>query len=275
MMRAGRKLAVLVAGMVMTAMVLFACGGGRHNQQAALPLAGSEAATTTPATPQTPATLAEALAQLDALAMPEGVAPEVWDELKGKMRSGLNDRFGGKGAAKIVSGAPSGMENKVWWIYTEAGTEYNPRKLVWRYQNAGDFDLNGTVGVSDIVPFTQAFGAKISEKPDYYTLDLNRNGVIDVADITGIAQNFGSECNAYRVYVRDGLGSLTDVGGTARTSGRHEAGTLRFEFELPSLLNFQPIPKLLVYPQDSSEVLGEPSYVYYGAMREDLGTRLA
>ncbi len=260
---------------IILALLMVACGGGRHNQQAALPLEQAPMGIATPATPQTPGTLAEALAQLDALAMPEGVSPQVWNDLKAKLREGLNDRFGGKGAAKIAAKAPTGEENKVWWIYTEGGTEYVPRKLVWRYQNSGDFDLNGVVGVSDIVPFTQAFGAKVSEKPDYYTLDLNRNGLIDIADITGIARNFGNECYSYRIYVRDGVDNLTDIGGKARTSGRHEAGTLQFEFELPSLMNFRPIPKLLVYPQDSSEGLGEPSYIYYGATREDLGTRLA
>ncbi len=219
MMLGRKQLAVLGAAILVSALLMVACGGGRHNQQAALPLAGSEAATTTPATPQTPATLAEALAQLDALAMPEGVAPEVWDELKGKLRIGLNDRFDGKGAAKIAAKAPTGAENRVWYIYTEEDEEYNIH-LKWRYQNVGDYNLDGEVSVADISVLVQEFGFSISEHPEAVNTDGNRDGVVNAGDITALAMHIGNRCTGYRIFGADYEGNqqiLTFVQFTSST----------------------------------------------------------
>lgn len=196
---------------IILALLMVACGGGRHNQQAALPLAGNAAAITTPETPQTPATLAEALAQLDALAMPEGVAPEVWDELKGKLRAGLSDRFGGKGTAKIAAKAPTGAENTIKWIYALKKDALTPGRLAWRYQNAGDYNLDGIVSAGDVTALAVAFGKSVSDFPEYERIDTSGNGKVDIADLTSIVSHFGNAVGNYKVYMRSMEGQWAEV----------------------------------------------------------------
>jgi hypothetical protein len=183
---------------IVLALLMVACGGGRHNQQAALPLEQAPTGIGTPVS-QTPATLAEALAQLDALAMPEGATPAVWVDLKAKLREGLNDRFGGKGAAKIASSAPTGVENVVKWIYSDRDVEAGPAHLTWRYNNRGDYNLDGIVNVSDIVQLAMAFGVSTGDNPQYESVDGNANGVVDIGDLTTIVTHFGNECSGYAV----------------------------------------------------------------------------
>lgn len=181
------------------ALLAVACGGGRHNQQAALPLAANTTKDAAPAAPSTPATLADALAQLDALAMPEGVSPELWSELKGKLREGLNDRYGGKGAAKITAKAPTGAENVVKWIFCDRDDEAGPAHLTWRYNNRGDYNLDGIVNVSDIVQLAMAFGTSTPDNPQYEFVDGNENGIVDIGDLTTLVMHFGNECTGYAV----------------------------------------------------------------------------
>ncbi len=247
---------------ILLALLMVACGGGRHNQQAALPLAGNETAITSPDAPQTPATLAEALAQLDALAMPDGVAPAVWNELKGKLRSGLNDRFGGKGAAKIAAKAPTGEENIVKWICGVTSLDDEPGRLMWRYKSAGDYDLNGLVSVADVSEIGRNMGRRIDIRPDLERIDTSGNGVVDISDLTAIILHYGNECRGYRVFMKTDSGELSQVSTVSFNEGTVADGSRTFDVSCESW-ETADTKYYSVCPYDSGENLGTSSLTTY------------
>ena len=244
------------------ALLTVACGGGRHNQQAALPLAANTTGDAAPAAPSTPATLADALAQLDALAMPEGVAPEVWGELKAKLREGLNERYGGKGAAKIAAKAPTGAENVVKWICGVTSLDSEPGRLMWRYRNTGDYDLDGLVSVADVSEIGRNMGRRIDVHPDLERIDTSGNGVVDISDLTAIVLHYGNECRGYRVFMKTDNGALSQVSTVSFNEGTVADGNRTFDISCESW-ETADTKYYSVCPYDSGENLGTSSLTTY------------
>ncbi len=71
--------------------------------------------------------------------------------------------------------------------------------LQWHYYNAGDYNQDGTVNVSDITPL--AIHYNHDPGTDEMDIILHPSGVgkVGIADVTPIAMNFGSEVAGYEV----------------------------------------------------------------------------
>mgnify|MGYP003587964787 CR=1 FL=1 len=76
--------------------------------------------------------------------------------------------------------------------------------LTWTYRNAGDFNQDGTVDISDITQLARHMGETV-DNPDSIqaVLDSNGNGAVDIADITILAANFGTQITAYAIEASD------------------------------------------------------------------------
>jgi len=126
--------------------------------------------------------------------------------------------------ARAVSRPPSGGDNLVDDLRLEqSGGGW---ALRWSYRNLGDYNQNGTVGVEDITPLAQHFGASVgAEDPLVEVIDGNGNGAVGIEDVTPIAANFGAELSGYVVetttslppdcsdYAEVPIASFTDAGG--------------------------------------------------------------
>ncbi len=161
------------------------------------------------------------LAELAALETPDGVDAELFAELKSALREALDQRFSpltpnpsSLTPAKLVSTPPTGDANRVTdlAITDNGGGNYT---LSWHYQNAGDYDQNGTIGISDITPIAMHYGETYDIEDVNCLLaviDGSGNGVVDIADITPIAMNYGVDCAGYRIEGADTVeGPFTEV----------------------------------------------------------------
>jgi len=136
-----------------------------------------------------------ALAELDALACPEGVAPELWQQLKSALRGALREQ------SRVVSAPPSGANNAVNDLaVTDDGGQPH---FTWHYRNLGDYDQNGTVAIADLTPIAMHFGETYDlitqQNSPAAVIDGSGNGKVDIADVTAIAVGFSVNCTAYRV----------------------------------------------------------------------------
>ncbi|MCD6282180.1 hypothetical protein J7J84_01040 [bacterium] len=198
--------------------------------------------------------LDDALAELDELECPDGVDEELWAELKDALEEALNYRaatiIGGTGvppviqvvrrrdacATKLISTPPTGDENRVTDLaITDNGdTTYT---LSWHYRNLGDYDQNGTVGISDITPIAMHYGETYDIEDVNCLLaviDGSGNGEIDIADITPIAMNYGVECVGYDVEQADSSeGPFTNMDSVSLSSA---TGDGRKEFSVSRAL---------------------------------------
>jgi len=202
--------------------------------------------------------LYKALAELEAYPCPEGVDEALWAELKDALGEALEEscragtcargRIHPRRSAKAMedgghkwlpysandkfaSTPPAGEDNRVDdldLIDNMDGTF----TLTWHYKNAGDYDQNGAVGISDITPIA------VHYSETYDTEDVNclaavidgsGNGIVDIADITQIAMYFAAEVAEYAVEgAVSAEGEFTEIGAvdiadaTGKDTGRAE-----------------------------------------------------
>ena len=137
-------------------------------------------------------------ADFEALAAPEGVAPDLWAELTAELARVLAES-----PPRGASTPPAGEAGAAQLSYFEPTST-----LTWLYQNSGDYNQDGRVGVSDLTPLGQHFG---EESPNGAgeafpaeslgaAIDGNGDGLIGISDITPIGKNFGVLVEGYRVY---------------------------------------------------------------------------
>jgi hypothetical protein len=130
----------------------------------------------------------DAVAQALALQPPSGVDPAVFEKLRDELVRQLRLRAEGK----LASAAPlnSGCQVRDLSYDGLTGT------LTWTYANAGDYNIDGIVGVADITPLALYFGADTDDgigNDELETwLDGDGNGVIGIGDITPLAMGFGA-----------------------------------------------------------------------------------
>ena len=78
--------------------------------------------------------------------------------------------------------------------------------LNWHYENIGDYNQDGLVGIADLTPLGQFFGQSTAPDPFPYesnlsAIDGDLNGNLNISDITPIGQNFGrSAAGGWNVY---------------------------------------------------------------------------
>jgi uncharacterized protein (TIGR03790 family) len=116
-------------------------------------------------------------------------------------------------AAKAVAAAPAGDGNKVALNLSLSGPEQQDINVWFEERNLGDYDLNGTVSISDITPIAVHFGER--DGVSLPVIDTSGNDKVDIADVTAIAMNFGSSLSGYDLEVE-----FTPEGGGTQAFAR-------------------------------------------------------
>jgi outer membrane protein assembly factor BamB len=131
-------------------------------------------------------------------APPPGVHAEVWRSLVTE----LDRVVAQSGTARRTSGAPVGAGSCVPDLhsYTDASNSV----YIWSYRQHGDYDLNGRVDATDLVPVGINFG-KTMLSPDWQRAQLadgDGNGAITVGDVAPIGLNFHGRVDGYELQWR-------------------------------------------------------------------------
>ncbi len=162
-----------------------------------------------------------------AMQPPSGVDPAVFNKLRDELVRQLTLRAEGK----LASVAPSGAGAQVRDLAYDTGTG----ELTWSYANAGDYNIDGIVGVADITPLATYFGANTTDGLGNDALeawlDGDGSGVIGIGDITPLAMGFGFEVDSYMI-----------MSGDAPTTAFTQTGSAGF-----SMRNTSTIPPTFAY----------------------------
>jgi uncharacterized protein YejL (UPF0352 family) len=240
-----RRILAIATGVLLLLLAASACG--KHHARTAASLTANNTAATNIITTDS------ALAQLDALAKPDGVDAAQWEQLTSTLRTALMSR-----GEKITAVAPSGDANRVSDLaFSDDGA--GNLVLKWHYRNMGDYDQNGTVGIPDVTPIAMYYGYSYSPADVNSVLaviDGNGNGVVDIADITPLAMNFGADCAEYAL--ADAAGEAGDFAEVARIPLPDSASGERILLSAPHVLD-PARPFVRVVPYDSAGVPGIPS----------------
>jgi len=196
--------------------------------------------------------LYKALAELEALETPLGVEPELFQQF----RDELSRQLRAKGVSKVACTPPTGEDNRVDdldLIDNMDGTF----TLTWHYKNAGDYDQDGEVGISDITPLAQHFGE--STVPENEWIDGDLDGRVHISDITPIAMNYAVEVAEYIIegaVSAEGEFAEIDAVSIASATGK-DTERAAFEYALTPGENGY----FRVVPRDGEETPGEASNV--------------
>jgi hypothetical protein len=224
---------------------LCACGGA-HNQPApGVPQAGLAAE---------PATRAEAVSQLDAMATPASVSPQVFRQLKDALRAILEQ----SSTNRLVSAPPAGLYNQIHDL-TSGVDDSGNEGLQWNYLNIGDYDFNSQVGLGDLVLVGVHFG-KTKASPDWKSAarfaDGNEDGIINVGDVTPIGVNFLRRVAGYVIAGGDAPGGpFLDDGQVGFAQGTRMLTGIRMYHYVPAIQR----PYFIVIPVDETGTRGQPS----------------
>ena len=170
-------------------LILAACGGHGSGPVSSVEPAAASA-------PPASQSLAEAIAEVDAAPVPDGVDPEVFAMLQAELKRCLTEQ----GAERITSLAPHGDANVVddLFLYDDAGGSH----LEWTYRNQGDYNRDGLVGVSDLTSIGQHYEASIYDDDwdKARWADGNSDGLVTVGDITPIGQKYNTFVAGYHIH---------------------------------------------------------------------------
>jgi len=138
-----------------------------------------------------------ATAEFDAFQCPNGVSAQTWSELTSALAKALQ----AKSASMAVFRPPHSAGAASTLTFDPAGA-----LLKWSYYSPGDYDQNGAVGLSDIVPLAVHFGETTGTgdpfPPDSIqsVIDGDANGELNLGDVGAIAANFGVRAEGYHVF---------------------------------------------------------------------------
>ncbi len=262
-MRSRKVLLALVAALA-TVMLLAGCGS--HRVAPSIQTASD-------------VSLDDALAELDALETPDGMDEALWVALKDALGEALHEQWGAstsrsgvscefvgspgletdspRGMGKLISTPPTGEANRVNDLAIRDNGD-GTFTLSWHYRNLGDYDQNGTVGISDITPLAMHYGESY-EPTDVNCLlaviDGSGNGRIGIEDITPIAMNFAVEVHHYAIE-----GAAEEAGAYELVSEiAQDAGTGEGRLEYSAIIESPAALWHRVVPIDSEGAPGEPS----------------
>ena len=259
------------------AVLLTGCGGSRPA------LLGRET------NPSSATSLDEVLAQLQAETPPAGLDTVLYAQLQDELARTLLALAGTAADPFARQGAQSGTAGEAVQLeWDEAAAT-----LSWYFTNPGDYDQNGEVGISDLTPLGQHFGATAAlgtaaaafgllDSPDEQpfghrrvesVIDGDHNGAINISDVTPIGQYFGKRLTGFAVYAGQlsgdypGAGSapstLPPIGEIALASALGDKATerLQFSFLVPAEqhgLSYWVRPVFTDGEGSSSNVAGAP-----------------
>ena len=295
-MRAKLTLAV-VAVLFAATLALGACGGsGKRAVVQPFRAGNSEQSTRAEALDYPESTsLDEALAEIKELECPDNVDAELWVELKGALGEALNCRaaiYGRRDSSrnddggdesppysdssadgdghsmlcpyKFAATPPTGDDN---WVNDLTLTDHydGTYTLSWHYRNLGDYDQNGTVGISDITPLAIHYNEEVPEDDEernsiQAVVDGSENGIVDIADITPIAMNYGNCCARYSIRgAQSNPESIEDTSeiDTVPIALAEGDGRKLFSVEITE----EPRTYITVAPMDADETPGELSNI--------------
>lgn len=201
-----------------------------------------------------PQTREEAVLQLDAMATPANVDPQVFAQLRDALRKYLEPA----NTNRMVSTPPEGLYNQIHDL-TSGVNDQGVKGLQWNYLNIGDYDFNGMVGLGDLVLVGIHFG-KDTTSPDWKNAaqfaDGNGDGIVNVADVAPIGINF---LNRVAGYVIAGgaspTGVFADLGQVAFGDGQKLLTGIRMYHYVPAV----QFPLYIVIPIDELGARGQPS----------------
>lgn len=125
----------------------------------------------------------------------------------------LEIALGASNAAKVALAIPQDPPNSVSLTAIDSGGP----QLSWEERNIGDYDMNGTVGVTDITPLAMFFNDEEPWDAWHEAVDGDGSGDIKIADVTPIAIHFANKVAGYRVMRHaDGVGDWTQVADAPR-----------------------------------------------------------
>jgi uncharacterized delta-60 repeat protein len=206
-----------ISAVFIVMLLLYSCAGNRTISSAGHSL---------------PQTLSDALAQLDALPVPKGVKPEVFQQLKDALAAALR----AKGTGKIICTPPTGTANQVndLAIVDDGDGTFTLR---WHYRCLGDYNQDGKVDVADITPLAMHYSegwATGEENSLAAVADGSNNQIVDVADVTQIAMYFGVQVDHFSVAESPTEGgSYVEIGSVDIETGLDKATKrMRFSYDL-------------------------------------------
>jgi hypothetical protein len=131
-------------------------------------------------------------------AAPQGVDAALWRQLCAELDRVLAQQA----TIRHTAGVPIGKGSVVpdlhtWSVVTNSVYE-------WSYRQHGDYDLNGTVNISDLVRVGMYFG-RITLSADWQKAQLadgDGNGLIGIADVAAIGLNFNGRVDGYELQWR-------------------------------------------------------------------------
>ncbi len=137
-----------------------------------------------------------ALAELDALPVPDGADPATFAMLKESFRTLLLSGDPDNTARQASTGLGVTVDDLT---YTDLGG--GVIQLDWTYRHLGDYDQNSQVTVSDISPVGQYYNSSGTSAnwAVARAADGDLNGMVTVSDLTPVGQNFGSTVSGYTI----------------------------------------------------------------------------
>ncbi|MCB1219532.1 hypothetical protein KDL30_02570 [bacterium] len=140
--------------------------------------------------------LAIARRELASLDIPDGVGSDAWQQLCDALLDSMQNRS----TSKLPNESRNVIDDLQW--IDNGGGDFS---LEWTFRNAGDYDNNGEVNVSDLSAIGVHFGKNESSSSwaSAQTADGDGNGEINIADVSPIGVNFGSQVLGYNVYASD------------------------------------------------------------------------
>ena len=266
------------------ALALTTCGGGKKAVVQGLSPGSSQDNKTSPegldCRVDTAISLDQTLAELEGMECPEGVDEELWVELKDALKEALQTELTeskpGSPARllaspeeqdghsmlcpyKSVATPPTGEANRVNDLAISDNGD-GTFTLSWHYRNLGDYDQDGSVGISDITPLAQHYNEEVpgddTERNSLQAvIDGSGSGRIGIEDITPIAMHYAVEVEHYAVEgAAEEAGAYELVSEVAQDAGSGE-GRLEYSviIESPAALWHR------VVPYDTEGTAGEPS----------------
>jgi predicted CXXCH cytochrome family protein len=178
------KIGAIAAVLLLTAAAwLFGCGSGIRSTNP----------TSSSPNPAASPSLESVMAEVESYPVPAGVSAELFESL----RSALLSELAARSSGKLVSTPPSGPENTPALSVVDDGA--GGWNLTWGYYNIGDYDQNGTVGISDITPIAVHFKHRVGDDPLDEVVDGSGNEQVGIEDITPLAVGFGKRLTGYRL----------------------------------------------------------------------------
>ena len=144
----------LLGILLLTLLVLGACSRGGHKSPVS-----AQQPTTHPSALHRPATLEEAIAQIDAYEPPAGIDRELFETLRAEVRRQVIESWTVKNVSATADDADP-VADLDWDRDSPTGSV----ELSWSYHNVGDYYQDSLVEISDLTPVAAHYGEYLGDQ---------------------------------------------------------------------------------------------------------------